>query len=186
LVDEDCSIDALKPQSPYAESKLKAENLLQELGEETGLRSITCRFGTIAGTSPGMRFHTAVNKFCWQAVMGQPLTVWRTALHQKRPYLSLSDAVEALKFTMQNELYDSRVYNVVTDNLTPADLIHMIESHVQRVEIVYTDSQIMNLLSYEVSNRRFIEKGFTFCGSIKQDISETISLIHAGRVRNAG
>ena len=34
-----------------------------------------------------MRFHTAVNKSCWQAVMGQPLTVWETAYGQKRTYL---------------------------------------------------------------------------------------------------
>jgi len=75
VVDEDCSIDDLKPQSPYAESKLRAERLLQALGETEGLRFIICRFGTIFGTSVGMRFHTAINKFCWQAVMGQPITV---------------------------------------------------------------------------------------------------------------
>src|SRR5688572_6252 len=64
IVDEDCSIDELKPQSPYADSKLKAEQLLQRLGESEGLRFVTCRFGTIFGVSPGMRFHTAINKFC--------------------------------------------------------------------------------------------------------------------------
>lgn len=179
LVDEDCSEDELKPQSPYAESKLKAENLLNCLAREADFRYITCRFGTICGISPGMRFHTAVNKFCWQAVMGQPLTIWRTALHQKRPYLSLVDAVAALEFIIQKELYDNRVYNVVTENLTPADLVRMIEVHVAKLEIKYTDSQIMNLLSYEVSNSRFLEQGFVFSGSIQRDISETISLLHA-------
>ena len=66
--------------------------------EKAGLRFITCRFGTIFGTSIGMRFHTAVNKFCWQAVIGQPITVWRTALHQYRPYLDLKDAVKAIVY----------------------------------------------------------------------------------------
>ncbi len=179
LVDEDCSEDELKPQSPYAESKLKAENLLNCLAREADFRYITCRFGTICGISPGMRFHTAVNKFCWQAVMGQPLTIWRTALHQKRPYLSLVDAVAALEFIIQKELYDNRVYNVVTENLTPADLVRMIEVHMAKLEIKYTDSQIMNLLSYEVSNSRFLEQGFVFSGSIQRDISDTISLLHA-------
>ena len=54
-----------------------------------GLKGVSCRFGTIFGASPGMRFHTAVNKFCWQAVMGQPITVWSTAYDQKRPYLEV-------------------------------------------------------------------------------------------------
>lgn len=182
LVDEDCSTDELKPQSPYAESKLKSENLLHQLGEEDGLKYVLCRFGTISGISSGMRFHTAVNHFCWQAVMGQPLTVWRTALHQKRPYLSLVDAVNAIKFIIQKKLYDNRVYNILTENLTPADIIRMIEKQLGRIEIQYTDSRIMNLLSYEVSNRRFVESGFDFSGSVEKDIFETIALLRGCEV----
>ena len=125
-VDENCPISDLKPQSPYAEAKLEAERLLQSLGEEKGLRFVTCRFGTIFGTSTGMRFHTAVNKFCWQAVMGQPLTVWKTAMHQYRPYLDLGDAVTAIKFITQKKLFDGRVYNVVTANSTISSIVDII------------------------------------------------------------
>ena len=177
LVDEDCSVDELKPQSPYAESKLKAEQLLEQMGREAKLRFVVGRFGTICGISEGMRFHTAVNKFCWQAMMGLPLTIWRTALNQKRPYLSLSDAVASLTFFMQQKLFDNRIYNVVTENLTPADLVRMIESHLGPIDIQYTDSRIMNLLSYEVANRRFLEQGFVFSGSIEKDIADTVSLL---------
>jgi UDP-glucose 4-epimerase len=96
VVAEDCSPDELKPQSPYAITKLKEEQLITQLCKDKGLKAISCRFGTIFGSSPGMRFHTAVNKFCWQAVMGQPITVWSTAYDQKRPYLDLFDAARAL------------------------------------------------------------------------------------------
>jgi nucleoside-diphosphate-sugar epimerase len=65
----------LKPQSPYAASKLHAEQRLQSLGEGQVLYYVTCLFGSIFGISPGMRIHTAINKFCWQAVIGQPITV---------------------------------------------------------------------------------------------------------------
>src|SRR5579884_1676155 len=75
VVDEDCGEDELKPQSPYATTKLKEERLVQQLVAERGLKASVYRFGTICGPSIGMRFHTAVNKFCWQAVMRQPLTV---------------------------------------------------------------------------------------------------------------
>ena len=74
-VDENCSEADLQPQSPYATTKLKEEELISNLTNKEGLKAIHCRFGTIFGASPGMRFHTAVNKFCWQAVMGQPITV---------------------------------------------------------------------------------------------------------------
>jgi len=175
LVDEDCSI--LKPQSPYAESKLKAEELLQRLGRESQLRFIICRFGTICGVSPGMRFHTAINKFCWQAVMGQPLTVWRTALHQKRPYLSLLDAVQAMVFIIKNNMFDNRVYNVLTANLTPQEIVGVIQAHIPQTKIAFTDAEIMNLLSYEVSRTRFEENGFDFSGNVEMDIVETLNLL---------
>jgi nucleoside-diphosphate-sugar epimerase len=51
-----------------------------------------------------MRFHTAINKFCWQAVMGKPLTVWATAKNQERPYLALSDAIRAITYFMEKNI----------------------------------------------------------------------------------
>ena len=176
-VDEDCPLSDLKPQSPYAESKLRAERLLQTLGGTKGLRFITCRFGTIFGTSIGMRFHTAVNKFCWQAAMGQPITVWRTALHQYRPYLDLDDAVEAIKFIIQRELYDRRVYNVVTTNATVNKIVEIISAYVPDLSIQYVDTEIMNQLSYHVSNSRFKSQGFESRGSLEQGIDETVQLL---------
>jgi nucleoside-diphosphate-sugar epimerase len=177
VVDEACSEEELKPQSPYAETKLREERLLQELGRTRGLRFVTCRFGTIVGVSPGMRFHTAVNKFCWQAVLGQPLTVWRTALHQRRPYLSLDDAVAALLFLIEQDDFGGRLYNVVTENLTVHEVISRIRPLIGDLEIRYVDAEIMNQLSYEVSSRRFSERGFAFAGSITRDIAETIDLL---------
>lgn len=184
-VDENCPPSDLKPQSPYAEAKLKAERMLQKLGKESGLSFVIGRFGTIFGTSIGMRFHTAVNKFCWQAVMGQPLTVWKTALHQNRPYLDLSDAVKAISFIIQKKLYDGRVYNVVTTNASVSNIVDIITQHVEDISVKYVDSKIMNQLSYHVSNQRFCDLGFDFKGSLEQGIGRTIDLL-MGAWRGAG
>jgi nucleoside-diphosphate-sugar epimerase len=186
-VDEACPHSDLKPQSPYAEAKLKAEQLLQNLGEKKKLRFVICRFGTIFGTSIGMRFHTAVNKFCWQAVMGQPLTVWKTALHQNRPYLDLSDAVKAINFLIQKKLYDGRVYNVVTTNSSISNIVNIISRHVSDISVKYVDSEIMNQLSYHVSNKRFRDLGFEFEGDLENGIGKTIDLLKtAGRQQMVG
>ena len=181
IVDEDCPAAELKPQSPYAESKLKAESLLQSLGASEGLRFVICRFGTIFGTSVGMRFHTAINKFCWQAVMGQPITVWKTALHQNRPYLELGDAIRALKFIIQKRLYSGDLYNVVTVNTSVNDIIEIIRLSVPDLEIQYVDTKIMNQLSYHVSNRLFTNLGFDFNGDLNLGISKTLQLLRQAR-----
>jgi len=181
VVDEDCSVEDLKPQSPYAESKLKAEYLLASLGEEKGLSFIACRFGTIFGISTGMRFHTAVNKFCWQAVTGQPVTVWKTALHQRRPYLDLNDAVEALAFIINRSLYDKRIYNVLTCNVTVDDILRAISQYVPDLQINFVDTAIMNQLSYHVSSERFKKMGFEATGDLDVGIRQTIELLKGVR-----
>jgi len=182
-VDENCALTDLNPQSPYAESKLKAEQLLQSLGEKSGLLFTICRFGTIFGISAGMRFHTAINKFCWQAVMGLPITVWRTALNQNRPYLELGDAIESVKFIMRRKLYDRKIYNVLTLNTSVKAIVDTIASHVPDMTIEYVDTAIMNQLSYQVLNRRFKDLGFEFRGDLEEGIGETIKLIRQAHQR---
>src|SRR3989441_1899447 len=178
-VDESCPITSLRPQSPYAESKLKAEELLETLGQVDGLRFVICRFGTVFGASVGMRFHTAINKFCWQAVTRQPITVWRDALHQQRPYLDLTDAVEALTFILHRNLFDRRVYNVLTLNTSVSQIVETVSVYVPDVSVEYVDSPVMNQLSYRVMCSRFKSLGFEFKGDLKRGIGETIQLFKA-------
>jgi UDP-glucose 4-epimerase len=177
VVSEDCSPEDLNPQSPYAETKLKEEDFLRSLSSDKRFRFVIFRFGTICGTSPGMRFHTAINKFCWQAVMGQPLTVWSTAKNQKRPYLALSDAINAITHFMKIKLYDGEVYNVLTSNLTVNSIVEIIGEFIPNIDIDYVDSEIMNQLSYEVSNQKILKTGFVVKGNIRENIIETINLL---------
>ncbi len=174
VVDENCTEDELQPQSPYAETKLKEEDLIASLYKNNDLKAITCRFGTIFGVSPGMRFHTAVNKFCWQASMGIPITVWKTAYDQKRPYLDLQDASKAITFIIQNNIFDGRIYNILTSNSTVREITDMIKDFVPDLTIDFVENKIMNQLSYEVSCNRFKSLGFDFSGNLKSGIRQTI------------
>lgn len=177
IVSEDCTSDELKPQSPYARTKLLEEQLVSDLVINNGLKAVICRFGTIFGASPGMRFHTAVNKFCWQAVMGQPLTVWSTAYYQKRPYLDLIDASQAISFIIENDLFDGNIYNILTKNYTVREVVDTINKFIPKVNINFVDNKIMNQLSYEVSCDKILKKGFVFSGDLKKGVGNTINLL---------
>jgi len=175
LVDERC-LD-LFPQSPYAESKLLEEQAMQD-ASSAGLQGVILRLGTIHGTSPGMRFHTAVNRFCFQTANGLPLTVWKTALHQQRPYLSLWDASRAMAHVIKREMFGGEIYNVVTANHTVSQIIDAIEFETgKKCKVDFVESQIMNQLSYEVSSEKFRNTGFQFQGSLQKDISDTMNLL---------
>lgn len=179
LVDETC--EELKPQSPYAESKLQAEEYIRSL-KSKGLRFVICRLGTIFGYSIGMRFHTAVNKFTWQAVNGQSLSVWKTAWQQKRPYLDLMDCVRAINFILERDLFDGETYNVLTKNFTVEDIVGAIKEFIPSLKIAYVDSPIMNQLSYDVSDAKFRALGFTPGGNLSRGIKETINYLSGIRV----
>jgi UDP-glucose 4-epimerase len=184
VVDEDCPSEDLKPQSPYASSKLQAEEVLKEYGNK-GLDFVTVRFGTVFGTSIGMRFHTAINKFCWQASTGKPITVWRTALQQKRPYLHVSDAVRALHFMLSWSRFDRRTYNVVTTNAAVSDILGIIRSEIPAMQVELVDSAIMNQLSYTVLANRFQDRGFAFEGNLESGVRDTLALLKVLRPRLA-
>jgi UDP-glucose 4-epimerase len=173
-VNEECT--ELTPQSPYAECKIMEENSLKKATNE-GLKNIILRFGTIHGISNGMRFHTAVNKFCFDHALGNSIKIWKTAYHQYRPYLSLSDACSAINHVISKDLNNGEIYNIVTDNFTikeVTDLIELVSHKIIRKEFV--DNPIMNQLSYKVNTQKFQATGFEFEGSITQDISDTLKL----------
>ena len=158
----------LNPQSPYAESKINEEKYI--ISNIEGKYNIL-RLGTIFGVSPGMRFHTAVNKFCWQAALNLPITVWKTALDQYRPYLDINDAANAMNFFI-TEHHDNEVFNVLTDNYTVQNILDSIQN-LQDIEIEFVESKIMNQLSYFVRNEKIKSAGFTFDGDLDQSIEDT-------------
>jgi nucleoside-diphosphate-sugar epimerase len=184
LVDEKCPEADLKPQSPYAVTKLKEERLVKKMSLEEGLNVITFRFGTIFGASEGMRFHTAVNKFCWQATFSQPITVWKTAYNQKRPYLALEDAVNAICYFIDKNQFDGELYNIVTLNATVKEITDAILRYVPKINIEFVDSPIMNQLSYEVEATKAFNAGFKCSGNLSIGIGKTISLLRAANSIN--
>lgn len=185
VVSEDCSPPELRPQSSYAAWKLQSEDLLRSLGRRDGLRFVIFRMGTIFGPSPGMRFHTAVNRFCWRAVTGQPLEVWRTAAQQFRPYLDLTDAVRAMIFVLRRRQFDGRVYNVLTLNATVTDVVEVLSAFVPALRVTAVDSPLMNRLSYCVDHSRFTELGFEPAGSLDRGIGDTVAVLTSSRVGTA-
>lgn len=166
----------INPQSPYAIAKIKEENLLYKY-KKKGLNFIILRFGTIHGYSIGMRFHTAVNKFIYQSILNKHITVWKTALYQKRPYLSLHDAVRAIDFVISKNLFDNQIYNVLNKNYTVKEILTKIKKRIKKIKIKFVNVKIMNQLSYDVANNKFTKLGFKYKSKIDKDIDETIDAL---------
>ena len=176
LVDETCEKKFLNPQSPYARIKITEENLLKK--NSNSLIYNTFRFGTIAGVSKGIRFHTAVNKFCFNAALEKKIEVYKTALHQFRPYLSIRDSFEVFKFCINNNFFENDIFNVLTGNFTVFQIIKKIKKFKKKISIDYVNSPIMNQLSYHVDDTKIKSKGLILKSNIDKDIQDTIKLLN--------
>ena len=175
IVDENCEKKYLKPQSPYAKIKLIEEKMLKK--ESKHLKYVTFRFGTIAGVSKGIRFHTAVNKFCFNAALNEKIQVYKTALHQYRPYLSVRDAFKAFKFCIEKDFFKNDIYNALSGNFTVNQILKKIKKFKKKIKIKFVYSEIMNQLSYHVDKNKLNKEGLNLKNKISDDIKDTINLL---------
>jgi nucleoside-diphosphate-sugar epimerase len=82
-----------------------------------------------------------------------------------------------LDFVVKANHFDNQIYNVLTTNVTVQEIVDLIQVHIPGVEVSLVDSQIMNQLSYIVSNEKFKQLGFDYQGKLTQGIADTIQLI---------
>ena len=146
--------------------------------ESKNLKYVTFRFGTIAGVSKGIRFHTAVNKFCLNAALGQKIEVYKTALNQYRPYLSVRDAFKVFKFCIEKDFFNNDIYNALSGNYTVNDIIKKIKKVKKNIKISLVKSKIMNQLSYHVDDSKVRKEGLNLNGKIDDDIKNTLKLFN--------
>lgn len=161
----------INPQSPYAESKVKIERLL----ETSGLNYRILRLGTIFGMSKGMRFHTAINKFCYQAAFGHPLTIWRENYDQYRPYLGLGDARQMIE-SMALGHGTSGTYNVITDNYRLSDVVGIMKGLLGESEVFmnFVDTPLLNQYPYKVDGSKATKLGYHPSDNLSSSICLTL------------
>lgn len=164
----------LNPQSPYASIKLIEENMLEKNRKK--IKFMSFRLGTIAGVSKGMRFHTAINKFCLNAALNQEIEIYKTAYNQFRPYLSLKDLFNVFKHCIEKDIFTNNTYNVLSGNFTVKQIIKKIQKYKKKLRLKFVKTKIMNQLSYLVDNSKIKNIGVKINANINKDIEETLKL----------
>ena len=95
-----------------------------------------------------MRFHTAVNKFCFNTIIRKEIPIWNNAIDQFRPYLSLDDAIKTIFFFINKNLFNGEIYNVLTKNYTVRNILDLIKRNKYKIKIKKTKSPILNQNSF--------------------------------------
>ena len=157
--------------------KVKEENILKKNREK--INFVSYRFGTISGVSKGMRFHTAINKFCLNAALGKPLPIWKSMMAKPRPYLSLSDVLKVFKFTIENSFFNNNTFNIISQNLTLKKIISYFKKYKKNIRIKYETSKLTNQYSYKVSNKKFSKQALVLKSKIQFDIKSTLKIFRS-------
>jgi UDP-glucose 4-epimerase len=165
----------LNPQSPYAKIKIKEENLIKKYQKD--LKFLIFRLGTIYGFSEGIRFHTAINKFCFLAAFNKELTIWKKNFNQYRPYLCLNDFVRLVISIINKEInikYND-TYNVLTHNFRLNQIVDILRGIKPNIKIKFVKSPLINQKTYLVSNEKIKKTTFRFTGNLEKSIIKTLN-----------
>jgi UDP-glucose 4-epimerase len=163
-----------KPISPYGESKLQGEKACLEASRQNGLDATVFRLGTVFGYSIGMRFDTVVDRFTYLACVGMPLTVWQSAQNEKRPYLSISDTVDAVTFALTRSGMKGEIYNVVGENASMNRITSAIAKEVPDTRVVITPTPNLNQVSYELDGSKVERIGFKPRHTLEEGVREIV------------
>lgn len=133
-----------QPGSFYHLSKVHDSHNMMFACKIWGLRATDLNQGVVYGTTTDETamdealinrfdyddvFGTVLNRFCVQAAIGQPLTVYGKG-GQTRGFLDIRDTVRCIEIACENPAKkgECRVYNQFTERFSVLDLAHMVEA----------------------------------------------------------
>ena len=115
-----------RPMSPYAESKLAAEEACAAAADAGQISAACLRFFNIYGPrqDPGSEYSGVISRFLDAAAAGAPITVFGDG-GQTRDFVYVGDLVDALVRALQRPLQGVSVLNVGTG--TPTSVLELLE-----------------------------------------------------------
>ena len=90
-------------------------------------------------------FGTVLNRFCVQAVLGEPLTVYGGG-EQTRGYLNILDTIQCVEISIKNPAKkgEFRVFNQFTEKFSVNDIAELVESAARKINIDVSIKKLEN------------------------------------------
>jgi len=168
-----------KPVSPYGKYKLMAEQEILKSAKENGLRGTTLRLGTVYGWTIGMRFDTVIDRFCYLASIGMPLTIYDSAVNEKRPYAHVKDVMRGFLFAAGRKDMHGETFNLVGHNAGVGEVADAIKEVLPKTEVKITSTPSLNQLSYVLDDGKMKKLGFEHEYTLKEGVKDIIDSFEA-------
>jgi nucleoside-diphosphate-sugar epimerase len=171
---------ALNPLTAYAVSKVKSEQVLEELADSQW-SPVILRNGTLFGYSPRMRFDLVINIFSLYSTLRSEIKIFGDG-QQWRPFLHLSDCARAFVFFAEKQDCRYRCYNISHKNLRVVDVAETFQHINPRLQVSYLDLPEQDHRDYRVSTQRMSEEGFEPQINIELGIQQMVEAIISGLI----
>jgi UDP-glucose 4-epimerase len=168
--------DACRPVGPYSVSKHKGEQeVLSRQGR--GLEMCVLRLGTVFGNAPAMRFNTVISRFVYAVGVGRPMTVYGDG-RQVRPFIHVRDASAALRLCMTEPACSGQILNAAAMNQSVIDIAHTLQALVPTADLVFTDQDVLNRMSFQIDASRLEALGFAPRYDLGRGLEEMLARWH--------
>lgn len=138
------------PSTVYASTKLKAEESLHQLADNTFKVDIL-RNATVFGISPSFRSDIVVNSFLLSALLTGKISVFNNGM-QWRPLVDIEDVTEVVSRLVQrpSTLSDFEIFNVGfnENNFMVKDIVEPLLSVMPEIEVEYHAGAVKDKYSY--------------------------------------
>ena len=165
----------LNPQSLYAETKIRAEKLLED--------ALILRLGTLHGISDRMRFDLVVNALTRDAVMKGEISVFGGKQH--RPLIHVQDTADFIRYAISENVFTPGVYNLVSENKSIREIASDINS-VAGITINMVDTPFEDKRDYMVSTEKLETDYFELTAQAltKASARSMAELLTSGRIKD--
>ncbi len=168
----------LNPVSLYAESKVAVEKRLLENGD---LPATVCRFATVYGVAPRMRFDLTVNQFTIEALRDGVLEIYGEQFW--RPYVHVEDAARGVQLVLAKpDVAVGRVYNVgdSEENYTKGMMYELLKERLPDLEAKWVSID-EDPRSYKVSFQRIADElGYETTWDVPRGMDQIIEYARLG------
>jgi len=175
----------LRPQSLYAETKVKIERHLVERAGRFDFRPVILRCATAYGQSPRLRLDLTVNEFTYDLAVGHELLVYDADTW--RPYCHVDDISGAIAAVLEapDDRTSGEVFNVGRpgDNYTKRMLAEILLGYLPDAAVHYREGSV-DPRNYRVSFDKMATRlGFAGTHNVPRTVEELLEIFRnkAGR-----
>jgi len=127
------------PLSPYGQSKLDAENIIQNTCKQNNINYVILRMFNVYGKGQNDQYAGVITKFLQNIAHKKPIIIYGDG-KQKRDFVSIYDVVDAFDYAISSK--KNGIYNIASGrSLSINELVEIICAKLEKQKIIYKNKK---------------------------------------------